>query len=164
MPVGTPWTKEDDAILAELWCSGVPARIIVDKFPERTRNAIIGRVHRLKLVRNLPDTSSKPRYAEWKNRPRRVRSHPFKSRAPIIVQPKATIMREAQSDLFPEAPVDGVSIMELKWYHCRSVADSQSSDGLAMYCGRRTIEGKSFCSYHAAIYYVPYQQRLRRRA
>jgi len=146
------WTPEEDALLKELWCSGMTATKIVESFPERTKNAIIGRVHRLRIERTIPNTGTgHSRIAVV----RPQRQTPFKPKAPVV-------MLEAQPQLFPPAPEGGVSLMELRRNMCRDVIDPHgSTDGLALYCGKRTIDGKSFCSYHAAIYYVPYTARRR---
>jgi hypothetical protein len=70
-------------------------------------------------------------------------------------------MLEPQLSFLP-SPQDGIAILELRRGLCRDVLDLHGApDGLALYCGKRTIEGKSFCSYHTAIYYTPYSARRR---
>ncbi len=154
---GLSWTKEDDEILARLWCSGIPASKIVDTFPGRTKNAIIGRVHRLRLDRIVSDTGG-PRI---RARPKSKRSHPFIPKAPIVVpEPKPAPLPTKVSD----TPEGGIAFMALRSHHCRSIIDSHGApDGLALYCGGQVAEGRSFCPYHASIYYRPAPQRLRGR-
>jgi len=147
MPIASPWTPEEDAVLTELWCSGMTAREIVDNFPERTKNAIIGRVHRLRLERNLPDREGA---ISVHHHPKR--QHPFRPKAPLVMP---------EADL-PPAREGGITIMELRSGLCRDVLDLRGApDGLALYCGKRTIGGKSFCPHHEGLYYTPYTARRR---
>lgn len=154
MAEGRAWTPTDDARLTELWMRGLSARQIVDNFPERTRNAIIGRVHRLGLQRKMHDSGT---IAALQTKVPRKRSNPFKPRAKIV-------MLDHRMP-FPAVPEGGVTLMDLRWYHCRSIISMNGSpEGLAVYCGQGVMEGKSFCSEHAALYYRPIEMRLRRRA
>lgn len=137
-----PWTKEQDELLTQLWCSGVAAHIIRARFPDRTRNSLIGRAHRLRLARKLGPLM--PRSVA--QRRASARKNPYRPKAPIDT-PEALPM-------IAPPPQNPVAFMDLRWYHCRAVADQHGpDDGLAMYCGIRTIEGRSFCSYHASIFY-----------
>jgi hypothetical protein len=47
--VSPEWDDVEDARLRGLWLSGLSASKIAAQMPGRTRNAIIGRAHRLKL-------------------------------------------------------------------------------------------------------------------
>jgi hypothetical protein len=157
MTVGNPWTPEEDDVLAALWCSGVAATKIVDNFPGRTKNAIIGRVHRLKLERSLPDRTG----VAIRPSARPKRQHPFQPKAPVVMpEPLPVPIPEPTV----EDPETGVTLMELKSYHCRAILDLHGApDGLAIYCGKRVWQGRSFCPDHMSDYYVPLQPRLRRR-
>lgn len=153
MTQGPNWTKQEDSILTEMWMNGCPAKKIVDKFPERTKNAIIGRVHRLGLKRKMPASRRPiPARRKWEGKVSRQHSNPPKVPA-ILNQPL----------LFPEPPSSGVSLMDLRRHHCRSIIlDRGGPDGLAVYCGKTVVPGRSFCADHAAIYYRPYQFNKKR--
>ena len=45
-----PWTGERTDLLKTLWHDGLPAAAIADKLGQVTRNAVIGKVHRLGLA------------------------------------------------------------------------------------------------------------------
>lgn len=47
--VSPEWGEDEDAVLRGLWPSGVSASKVAAQLPGRTRNAVIGRAHRLKL-------------------------------------------------------------------------------------------------------------------
>ncbi len=46
---GVKWTTEQDEILKRLYAEGVSCRNIASYIPGKTRNSVIGRVHRMKL-------------------------------------------------------------------------------------------------------------------
>jgi GcrA cell cycle regulator len=48
------WTMRQDAILRALWTAGEPAAKIADAINFKSRNAIIGRAHRLGLPKRKP--------------------------------------------------------------------------------------------------------------
>lgn len=153
MPEGKPWPKEDDTLLTTLWLSGLTAKEIADRFPERTRNAIIGRVHRLKLKReNRRSVAS----VTIKTQEKRAvtRSTPFRPKSQIVVEAQPSL------PLILDVPPNGVRIQDLRWYHCREVIDGHGApDGLALFCGRTVSTGQSFCSEHAAKNYQPLPRR-----
>jgi GcrA cell cycle regulator len=44
------WTEEELATLKKEWAAGTSASFIANLLPGRTRNAVMGKVHRLKLT------------------------------------------------------------------------------------------------------------------
>lgn len=147
------WTKEEDELLALEWGKGQTLTQMMPLFPERTKNSLIGRVHRLGLSRNgatpVASKLKKPTGA-----PPRRRSHPFKIKTRIVV-----------SDMVLNPPAlaskHDVPLMELRSHNCRSIVSMNGgADGLATFCRNAAIEGRSFCHKHAALYY---DRRPRRR-
>lgn len=49
---GKPWSEKEDAIITKGWAKGDCARIIAQKLPNRNRDMVIGRAHRLGLPRH----------------------------------------------------------------------------------------------------------------
>ncbi len=49
---GTRWSEKEDAIITKGWAKGDCARIIAQKLPNRNRDMVIGRAHRLGLPRH----------------------------------------------------------------------------------------------------------------
>lgn len=49
---GKPWSETEDAIIRKGWAKGDCARIIAQKLPNRNRDMVIGRAHRLGLPRH----------------------------------------------------------------------------------------------------------------
>lgn len=76
------WDEATDKLLTELWAEGYSAGAIAIKFGRGvTRNAVIGRVHRLKL---------KPRRTVIRNYRTSAPAKPAKKRGAISVKPKRT--------------------------------------------------------------------------
>ena len=109
-----------------------------------TRNAVIGRSHRLgleKLIR-APNRTSGER-ARRVNGERKIRKPPtlhiFES---------------------PRIPVTSLNIpfIELERHHCREIT-GHGDFNLSLSCGHPVIEGRSYCMFHAAINYTPPRSR-----
>ncbi len=54
------WTQERVESLIQLWSDGLSARQIADKLGGVTRNAVIGKAHRLNLQRGVPRPEPEP--------------------------------------------------------------------------------------------------------
>ena len=54
------WTPERVEILTRLWAEGLSARQIASKLGGVTRNAVIGKAHRLNLQRGAPVPEPQP--------------------------------------------------------------------------------------------------------
>jgi GcrA cell cycle regulator len=61
----TTWTSSEDAFLAKLWREGKSASKIAEQIPGKSRNAVIGRAHRLRAqgwaIASRPREPGKPR-------------------------------------------------------------------------------------------------------
>jgi GcrA cell cycle regulator len=163
------WTDERVEVLKKLWTDGLSASQIATRIGGVTRNAVIGKVHRLGLSGRA--TTSRMRSA----RPR-ARVLQFPSRAPSVqyrthgnVALKALYMPEYEPEAlpmavieeFPVAPADRVTLLKLKDCMCRwPVGDPQDEN--FRFCGRKTAVGATYCEHHSAIAYQPAQRRRQR--
>lgn len=122
------WPPERIELLKQLWAEGLSASQIAAEFG-LTRNAIIGKVHRLGLEK-------RGRGQNMARRPRTVRTTPFKA-LPAIVK---SVPLPPEPELPPScAPV---TLMQLEDRQCRwPVGD--------LYCGAPA--DKSWCTYHARL-------------
>lgn len=161
------WTDERVELLKKLWADGLSASQIAAELGGVTRNAVIGKVHRLGLSgRAKAIASSTPRQ-------RKPRPTPSAGSRPVVVgnTALATVMRpmvEPEPVELPD-PVANVipmaercTILDLTEFTCRwPVGEPGKSD--FFYCGSRTKTGLPYCAYHARIAYQPVQDRNRRR-
>jgi hypothetical protein len=143
--MGAPsnWHEEQINTLTSRWLEGDTAAII-GAVLKKSRNAVIGKVHRLGLKR-AGDVGLKPR-------PPRPRRKPTASEA----------TRVAPMDIVPLPPIEGgVSLIDLEHHHCRAIVGA-GPDGLARYCGG-SKEGwiaikdrpvlSAYCQKHGNLYY-----------
>lgn len=142
------WT-EDKLILAKtLWIEGWPATYIAERLgPGFTRNAVIGKLHRLKLHRG---PRQKPPKAEKPRKP---------NVAPLNVGRKAFLRQPANRLLPPErihdpGPVHlevarDIPIFQMKDDQCHFPTKP------GRYCGHPVKPGKMYCEGHCQIIYMP---------
>jgi hypothetical protein len=140
-----PWTPETIGLLTELWPQPKMSAAMIGREIEMTRNAVIGKAHRL----GLSPKRASPKTA---GRKKRVRKVPLKK----------TVHREAPIVVPAVEPVaGGIHILDLKEEHCRAVV-GYGPDLLARYCGatKRIMGHKnggviydgSWCDAHARLY------------
>lgn len=170
------WTDERVDLLKKLWGEGLSASQIAARLgPGVTRNAVIGKVHRLNLSGRAPSArSAVPR------EPRKVRvpSHPGRTAMPSMPHTGATALKsmpraEAQMRPLPlpePKPLrladlskgGNITILHLSDKTCRWPIGDPGSEGFC-FCGHGPREGSPYCEYHARLAYQPLQDRRRDR-
>ncbi len=160
------WTDERVELLKKLWAEGLSASQIAARLGGVTRNAVIGKVHRLGLSgRATSSRSSSPR-------PRRTHVVPRASRTPSLMfgTRGATALKpqfEMEADPVPQPLQELViplheraSIMTLKEPMCRwPIGDP--GDPEFHFCGRKKCGSLPYCDHHARMAYQPVQARRR---
>ncbi len=164
------WTDERVELLKKLWSDGLSASQIAAELGGVTRNAVIGKVHRLGLsgrAKALAPSAPRPR----KPRPAvnggahvRPMVHGNTALAPVIrpvIEPEPEEIPDPVANVIPMA--DRCTILDLTEFTCRwPVGEPGKAD--FFYCGSRTKTGLPYCAYHSRIAYQPVQNRDRRRA
>ncbi|WP_406856327.1 GcrA family cell cycle regulator [Alsobacter sp. KACC 23698] len=166
------WTDERVELLKKLWNQGLSAsQIAAELGGGVTRNAVIGKVHRLGLSGRAKTPSPQ------QQRPRKVTrapSHPLShgSSAPIVrgnlaVMPKAIPAPAPVAELAPVPRNDvvipmseRVTIMELRESMCRWPHGDPTSEDFR-FCGAKSPPGTPYCNYHSQIAYQPSVDRRR---
>jgi len=168
------WTDERVELLKKLWSEGLSASAIAAELGGVTRNAVIGKVHRLGLSGRAKTATPAP---QRRAKPTRAPSHPMKAPAPpmtrgntaLAVDASPVEATEAQPEpehkLASEVVIpmsERVTIMELREHMCRwPLGDPGRED--FRFCGTRIAPGGPYCSHHAAIAYQPIMDRHRDR-
>lgn len=159
--IGYLWTEEDDRLLRELWPGHSAGVIATRLFPRRSRSAVIGRVHRLKLTPKKPEKGTLERKLRKKPKPY-VRATRYLSCGDKIPQPIPEILTEPQG----WEPI-GVPLLEAGTQHCRAIIESSAAagPGNAICCGHPVPYGQalSFCGYHMELFTEPPGRRRGRR-
>ncbi|CAH1651312.1 GcrA cell cycle regulator [Hyphomicrobiales bacterium] len=169
------WSDERVELLRKLWSDGLSASQIAAELGGITRNAVIGKVHRLGLSGRAKSTAgSSPR-------PRKpVRQPGVASPAPAVTVPgpMRTSAALAPQPLAEAAPVlvrlaqpredvvipmsERVTIMELRESMCRWPMGDPTTPEFR-FCGARSELGMPYCSHHSRIAYQPVADRRRDR-
>ena len=160
---GSGWTDERVSLLGRLWGEGLSASQIAGQLGGGvTRNAVIGKVHRLGLSgrgKTGQPAATSPRVAKTRAVEAPRLAVPNVADAERPARPPAVAV-----DTSVEIPVSRrVSIMELRESMCRwPLGDPTSAD--FGFCGARAVTGVPYCAHHCQIAYQPAAERRRLRA
>ena len=136
------WTEEKVNKLRELWGSGRTASQIAEILGGVSRNAVIGKAHRLNLsIKIKPKQSIQINKAKNKNE-----NH-------IKLKGKRGKFKSLLLDTnFEEAK--NLSLEDLTEDTCKYMEGDPNQKG-SSFCGRKTVEKFSYCPLHLMIVYQP---------
>lgn len=159
------WTDERVELLKKLWADGLSASQIAAELGSVTRNAVIGKVHRLGLSgRAKSPSSSAPR-----QRKPRAPSHVMRVSRPSM-RGNTALAHAYEYDLEPETElIENVipigqrrTLLELTEATCRwPIGDPGTPE--FFFCGGNTLTGLPYCAYHSRIAFQPPGDRRRDR-
>ena len=159
------WTDERVEVLTRLWAEGHSASQIAAELGGITRNAVIGKVHRL----GLSGRAKSPSSAAPRPRKPRGSSHMLRVSRPAM-RGNTALAHAYELDMEPQAElVDNViplgqrrSLLELTEETCRwPIGDPGTPD--FFFCGGATITSLPYCAYHSRVAYQPANLRRDRR-
>ncbi len=148
------WTNDRVDTLKKLWNEGESASAIAHSLGQVTRNAVIGKVHRLGLAGRANQSrrrgTARPR-ALFPSRAlsRKIRSEP---RARRDWQPRSRTAPKRPPGL-PElgaSPDRLITVQSLNERTCRWPIGDPKMHGFH-FCGRDKPEARPYCGHHAAI-------------
>ena len=159
------WTDDRVEQLKKLWEAGLSASQIAAELGNVTRNAVIGKVHRLGLSGRAKSPSSaaprqrKPRPAQHMMRISRPVSRGNTALAQVFeVEAETDVV--AFDNVVPMS--QRLSLLELTEATCHwPVGDPGSAD--FFFCGGKSIGGLPYCAHHSRIAYQPAGDRRRDR-
>ena len=159
------WTDERVELLKKLWSDGLSASQIAAELGGITRNAVIGKVHRLGLSGRAKSAST----AAPRQRKARASAHMMRmARASIRGNTALAHAYEFETEAAPELIENIIPIgqrrtlLELTEQTCRwPIGDPGSSD--FFFCGGNTIAGLPYCAFHSRLAYQPAADRRRDR-
>ena len=169
------WTEERVELLRKLWLEGLSAsRIAAELAGGVTRNAVIGKVHRLGMSGRVKAPTAMPAGARRPSRPsadpsrqplQRAAAMPMRGNLAVALQsrpmPAPQPYRSNGDNVVPMA--ENVTIMDLRESMCRwPVGDPSSSE--FRYCGGKAPIGEGpYCAFHSRMAYQPTQDRRARK-
>ncbi len=150
------WTEDRVEILTKLWAEGLSASQIAAKLGGVTRNAVIGKVHRLGLSgRAKPKRKTAKPATRRKTTTARKRPAVRRRPSPRPAPPPPPVPLEAK----PLPNGEYATIMTLTESLCKwPLGDPTSSD--FRFCGRGTEKGEPYCKAHAQLAYQPSRRRV----
>jgi GcrA cell cycle regulator len=155
------WTDERVMLLKKLWIEGKTAAEIAKLIGGGvTRNAVIGKAHRLKLSGRISPIQENSRTDTAVGR---VVATPRKQKSTMSKVSNREIIAPVQLPPIEENYCfgDGVSMVELKERMCRWPIGDPKEDGFK-FCGGPSEEGLPYCSHHCrAAYQVNTRSKLR---
>jgi GcrA cell cycle regulator len=166
------WSDERVELLRKLWSEGLSASQIAAELGGITRNAVIGKVHRLGLSGRAKATGAaaprarKPMRPPGQHHPAPVGSQ-TRGNTALAPQPTAEPTQLPAYEPAPREDVvvpmsERVTIMELKESMCRWPLGDPTSPEFR-FCGARAVTGLPYCPHHSRIAYQPVTDRRRDR-
>jgi len=184
------WTDERVELLKNLWGEGKSASQIAKELGGVTRNAVIGKVHRLGLSNRATTSKATKEKAAPKEVPKaKARPEPVKvpqpiavakpmerplnipARKPIITagqplppQPSTNeISQEALANVaVVEKKAKKLSLMELSERTCKWPIGDPATEEF-WFCGLSVQQGKPYCEAHNSVAFQPMSARRDRR-
>tara|TARA_X000000368_G_C22623800_1_gene533460 strand:+ start:10 stop:498 length:489 start_codon:yes stop_codon:yes gene_type:complete len=136
------WTDEKVQKLKELWGKGNTASQIAEIIGGISRNAVIGKAHRLnlsaKIIKRPKISSLNKNNFENKNFQRKSRKMKFRS-----------LLLDKDFE-----PAKNLSLEELSENTCKYM-EGHPDESSASFCGRKTVEKFSYCPLHLIVVFQP---------
>ena len=159
------WNDERVEVLKKLWSEGLSASQIASRLGSVTRNAVIGKVHRLGLSGRATTSRMKS------HRPRPRQNLVKRAAKPRFAAVGNTALQKLYlADVEPYVPpveeiviplAERKTIQTLLENHCRwPIGDPQEAD--FHFCGKNKVTGLPYCEFHARRAFQPPQTTRRR--
>tara|TARA_Y100001970_G_C13806326_1_gene637661 strand:- start:67 stop:564 length:498 start_codon:yes stop_codon:yes gene_type:complete len=141
------WTDEKVEKLKELWSKGHTASQIAEALGDTTRNAVIGKAHRLNLQARAPSKqSSSNNKQNIKNSKKASQTMSRKSKFKSILLDK---------NFEPEKPTPLEGLTD---HTCRWPIGHPDQENF-YFCGRKPIEDFPYCKLHVLYAFQPKNQK-----
>jgi len=163
------WTEDRVATLTKLWADGLSASQIAKQLGGVTRNAVIGKVHRLGLSGRAKPSSPARKAAAVKtaNAASRASSAPKPKPKPVRAPSAPRTPRViAQTPPPPPPPLEAkpmsngefATILTITDHMCKWPIGDPGADNFR-FCGRKTDPEEPYCLAHSRVAYQPSRRR-----
>ena len=136
------WTEEKVDKLKELWGKGNTASQIAEIIGGISRNAVIGKAHRLnlsaKIIKRSKITFKNQINSSEKNLNKKNRKLKFRS-----------LLLDKNFE-----PAKNLNLEELTEHTCKYM-EGHPNESSASFCGRKTVEKFSYCPLHLIVVFQP---------
>ena len=142
------WTNEKVQKLRELWTKGHTASQIADLFGDTTRNAVIGKAHRLNLEERAPSKSKSS--SEKRNL---TKSQP-KLRGSVSRKSKFnSILLDKNFEAENPTSLENLTDQTCKW------PSGHPDEENFYFCGRKSVDTFPYCKLHVLYAFQPKGQK-----
>ena len=166
------WTDERVELLKKLWAEGLSASQIATQLGGVSRNAVIGKVHRLKLSARGRTTSTQPRAKKVASTTAPAKVPASRPARPVATSVGATalavqfdaqpvarqLVRSSENVVLPmsrELTLIQLTERTCKWPNGDPLTEEFS------FCGNEAGETGPYCAYHSKLAYQPASERRR---
>ena len=142
------WTDEKVKTLRELWTKGHTASQIAGMLGDTTRNAVIGKAHRLNLEERAPSKSSNN-----SERKEKSKSHP---KVKVNVSRKSkfnSILLDKNFESEKPTSLENLTDQTCKW------PSGHPDDDSFYFCGRMPVDNFPYCKLHVLYAFQPKNQK-----
>lgn len=157
------WSDEKTDEMRGLWSEGHSASAIATRIGAPSRNAVIGKLHRLGLQRREVvriKTALKAFTKAFKaKKPNTVKLSEVISRHSAVAKIKSDLAVQKAIEQRPD-DVARVTFDELESHHCRYPIGETGQEGFG-FCGDQKAEGLPYCACHAALCFDTARPRAR---
>lgn len=162
------WNDERVELLKKLWSEGLSASQIAGRLGGVTRNAVIGKVHRLGLSgrattsrmkshRPRARTAATARRMQQKTRFAPQGNSALRSLYQPEAEPYTPTVEELVIPLKERRTIQTLTECSCRW----PIGDPQAAD--FHFCGKNKVAGLPYCEFHARRAFQPPQPRRRER-
>jgi GcrA cell cycle regulator len=157
------WTTERLQLLETMWAEGQTAKEIAATFGDISRNAVLGKVHRLKLParriafngeRAKKNPEERKVKAKTTRRLAQARTA-FKRSPPVAPAEPEPVKRHV-----PAPDPLAIPFTETTRDHCRWICSDAGAP--VTVCGHQTVNETSWCAHHAGVVFDPRRGRTHR--
>ena len=181
------WTDERVEILTKMWGEGNSASQIAKELGGVTRNAVIGKVHRLGLSNRATNSTSNKSESNVKSAPKSSSKAKQKARKIAATEPKSDNVTSLRRQIIPagqplppqpsaneispealarvseiEKKAKRLSLLELTEKTCKWPVGDPATEEF-WFCGLATQSGKPYCEAHVGVAFQPMNGRRDRR-
>jgi GcrA cell cycle regulator len=159
------WTEDRVATLSKLWAEGLSASQIAKQLGGVTRNALIGKVHRLGLSGRAKPSRPKPAKVATTARPKAA-PKPAKVTAKAVSQAKPKAKPAQLPATIEQPPLEAkplkdgtyATILTITDHMCKFPIGDPKADEFR-FCGRKTDPDEPYCTPHSMVAYQPSRRR-----
>jgi len=165
------WTEERVSRLTKLWADGLSASQVAADLGGVTRNAVIGKIHRLGLSGRAKPAASAASRIKRQTRGNTGYAATRTTRAAPRTRGATALKMDVDAEIrFTPKPVEDVvipisrklTLMQLSEKTCKWPTGDPQRPNFS-FCGHNSKEATPYCEFHAKLAFQPASERRKRR-